>query len=61
MRYQDAGLHTNGYTLARKILFDTLGLSVQDQIDGLKGTLGEELLKIHRCYAPGILPLLKSE
>jgi phosphoribosylformylglycinamidine cyclo-ligase len=54
------GLHTNGYSLARRILFDAMGLTVNDRIDDLEGTIGEELLKIHRCFAPEILALLKS-
>lgn len=52
------GLHTNGYSLARKVLFDTAGLSVDDQMPGTDHTVGEELLRVHRCYAPAVLPLL---
>ena len=46
------GLHTNGYSLARKILFETMGLDPGSHLDGLKGTLAEELLKVHRNYQP---------
>ena len=46
------GLHTNGYSLARKILFETLGLKPESRVEGLKGTLGDELLKVHRNYQP---------
>jgi phosphoribosylformylglycinamidine cyclo-ligase len=46
------GLHTNGYTLARKILFDQMGLSLDARLPGLKGTLADELLRIHRNYQP---------
>lgn len=46
------GLHTNGYSLARKILFDGLGLTVTSRPRGWKKTVGEELLKIHRNYQP---------
>lgn len=46
------GLHTNGYTLARKVLFDTLGLGLDAKLDGVKGTLADELLRVHRNYQP---------
>jgi phosphoribosylformylglycinamidine cyclo-ligase len=46
------GLHTNGYSLARKILFETLKLKVSSRIPGVRGTLGEELLRVHRSYQP---------
>jgi phosphoribosylformylglycinamidine cyclo-ligase len=46
------GLHTNGYSLARKILFETMGLSPDSKLDGTKGTLADELLKVHRNYQP---------
>lgn len=42
------GLHTNGYSLARKVLLEKF--SVNDNIDMLQGTLGEELLKVHKSY-----------
>ena len=48
------GLHTNGYSLARKILFDTLGLSVRDQFPGLSETVGEALLRPHPYYGPAV-------
>jgi phosphoribosylformylglycinamidine cyclo-ligase len=44
------GLHTNGYSLARKILFETMGLKPESKVEGLKGTLADELLKVHRNY-----------
>jgi phosphoribosylformylglycinamidine cyclo-ligase len=46
------GLHTNGYSLARKILFEQLGLKPGSRIRGLKHSLGEELLQVHRNYQP---------
>ena len=45
-----AGLHTNGYSLARKIFFEVAGLKVDEQVPGLGGTAGEVLLAEHRCY-----------
>jgi len=44
------GLHTNGYSLARYILFDQLKLAVDSIVEGMSNTIGEELLRIHRSY-----------
>ena len=46
------GLHTNGYTLARSVLFDKAGYSVDDHLTQLGMTVGEALLKTHRSYLP---------
>jgi phosphoribosylformylglycinamidine cyclo-ligase len=46
------GLHTNGYSLARKVLFETMGLRTVDRLRGLKKSIGEELLRVHRNYQP---------
>jgi len=46
------GLHTNGYSLARKILFERLQFKLSSRIPGARGTLGEELLRVHRNYQP---------
>jgi phosphoribosylformylglycinamidine cyclo-ligase len=53
-----SGLHTNGYSLARRIVFDELGLRVGDRVDALGVTVGEALLKVHRSYLPIVRPLL---
>ncbi|MFQ6032048.1 MAG: phosphoribosylformylglycinamidine cyclo-ligase [Candidatus Zixiibacteriota bacterium] len=53
------GLHTNGYSLARKVIFQRGRLNVDDYVKELKSTVGKELLKPHRCYAPVIFKLLK--
>lgn len=47
-----SGLHTNGYSLARKILFEQLRLTPQSKIPGLTRSLGEELLRVHKNYQP---------
>lgn len=49
---ESSGLHTNGYSLARKILFETAGYGVDSRVAELGCTVGEELLKIHRPYFP---------
>lgn len=54
------GLHTNGYSLARKVLFDMAGFSVHTPIDRLGCSVGEALLAVHRCYLPVVDPLLDS-
>lgn len=53
------GLHTNGYSLARHVLFDIAGLTPESTPVPLAGrSVGDVLLDPHRCYAPAILPLL---
>ena len=46
------GLHTNGYSLARQILFAKMRLLLDDEVDGLQHSLGEELLRTHKNYQP---------
>ncbi len=55
-----SGLHTNGYSLARAILFDQLQLKPTSRVAGLEGTVGEELLKVHLSYGPLIQALLRE-
>jgi phosphoribosylformylglycinamidine cyclo-ligase len=51
------GLHTNGYTLARKVLFEQMGLKLTSRLPGVKGTLADELLRVHRNYQPALAKL----
>jgi phosphoribosylformylglycinamidine cyclo-ligase len=46
------GLHTNGYSLARKLFFETAGYTAQSKVPGLGENVGEELLKPHLNYEP---------
>ena len=55
-----SGLHTNGYSLGRKIFFEQLKLKPSSKLPGMKGTLGEELLKVHISYGPLVQKLLKK-
>jgi phosphoribosylformylglycinamidine cyclo-ligase len=55
-----SGLHTNGYSLARRIAFDIAGLRVDSHVPELGVTVGEALLEPHRSYLPVIKPLLAS-
>ena len=52
------GLHTNGYSLARKVLLEKAGIKLTRQIPELGRTLGDELLAPHRCYWKVLRPLL---
>jgi phosphoribosylformylglycinamidine cyclo-ligase len=55
-----SGLHTNGYSLARKIFFDQLKLKPHSRVAGLDGSIGDELLKVHLSYGPLIQKLLEK-
>jgi phosphoribosylformylglycinamidine cyclo-ligase len=55
-----SGLHTNGYTLARRVVFDVMGLDVDDELPGTGRTVGEELLAVHRSYLSVLWPLLEK-
>jgi phosphoribosylformylglycinamidine cyclo-ligase len=46
------GLHTNGYSLARRILFEKMRLKVRSRLPGLATTVGQELLRVHKNYHP---------
>ena len=53
-----SGLHTNGYSLARRIVFEVAGLNHDSYVSELGQTVGEALLVPHRSYLPVIRPLL---
>jgi len=55
-----SGLHTNGYSLARKIFFETMKLRPDSVPAGLQGSIGDELLKVHVSYGPLIQAVLKK-
>jgi len=46
------GLHTNGYSLARRILFEKMRLTINSRLPGSRITVGEELLRVHKNYQP---------
>ena len=52
------GLHTNGYSLARRVLLEVGGMSVRDEVESLGGSVGEALLQPHKSYVNAVLPLL---
>jgi phosphoribosylformylglycinamidine cyclo-ligase len=54
-----SGLHTNGYSLARKIFFDRLKMKPTSYVHEIGNTIGDELLKVHVTYGPLVQALLK--
>jgi phosphoribosylformylglycinamidine cyclo-ligase len=56
--YQSTGLHTNGYSLARKILFGRLKLSIDSRLSETGTTVAEALLAVHRSYYRALVPVL---
>jgi phosphoribosylformylglycinamidine cyclo-ligase len=56
--YVSSGLHTNGYTLARRIVFDDLKLDVGDRFPEYNASVAEVLLAVHTSYAAAITPVL---
>jgi phosphoribosylformylglycinamidine cyclo-ligase len=55
-----SGLHTNGYSLARKIFFEDIGLTPADHVPELGATVAEALLAVHRSYLKPVLPLVET-
>jgi phosphoribosylformylglycinamidine cyclo-ligase len=55
-----SGLHTNGYSLARRILFEQLKLKPSSRLADFDGTVGDELLKVHVSYGRFVQALLKK-
>lgn len=57
---ESSGLHTNGYSLARKIFFETLKLKPKSKVAELGNTIGDELLKVHVSYSTAVQTLVKK-
>jgi len=57
--FASSGLHTNGYSLARKIFFEQMKLKPSSRVAELGNTIGDELLKVHVSYGPLLQKLLK--
>ena len=55
------GLHTNGYSLARKLLFSIAGYSPESYVNEIKGKIGNELMKQHRSYWPILRRLIEAD
>lgn len=57
--YASSGLHTNGYTLARRVLLDAMGLELSAPLAGTETPLVDALLAVHRSYFAAIQPVLQ--
>jgi phosphoribosylformylglycinamidine cyclo-ligase len=57
---ESTGLHTNGYSLARRAFFDIAGMKYTEIIEETGTEVGRELLRVHRSYLNVIVPLLES-
>lgn len=55
-----SGVHSNGYSLVRKIIFDVMKMSLEDYVDEFGKTLGEELLVPTRIYVETVYPLIEK-
>jgi phosphoribosylformylglycinamidine cyclo-ligase len=60
LAYASSGLHTNGYTLARRIIFDVLRLQVDAPLGDTGQTVAESLLAVHRSYAAAVMPVISK-
>ena len=60
LAYASSGLHTNGYTLARRVIFDVLKLQVHDRFGDTGQTVAESLLAVHRSYAGAVMPVISK-
>ncbi|MFL5403268.1 MAG: phosphoribosylformylglycinamidine cyclo-ligase [Gemmatimonadales bacterium] len=58
LAYASTGLHTNGYTLARRVIFDRMGLTLEDPLGQTGQTVAEALLAVHRSYYRAVGPAL---
>jgi phosphoribosylformylglycinamidine cyclo-ligase len=56
--YASTGLHTNGYTLARRVVFDRMKLGIADRLEGTGETVADALLAVHRSYYRAVTPIL---
>jgi phosphoribosylformylglycinamidine cyclo-ligase len=57
--YASTGLHTNGYTLARRIVFERVGLQLGDALGPTGNTVADALLAVHRSYFRSVAPVLE--
>jgi phosphoribosylformylglycinamidine cyclo-ligase len=55
------GLHTNGYSLARKLLFEVAHYSADDYVNEIKNKVGNELMRTHKSYWPALKKLVDGQ
>jgi len=58
LAYESTGLHTNGYTLARRIIFEVMKLQLHDRLGDTGKTVADALLAVHRSYARAVRPVV---
>ncbi len=58
LAYESTGLHTNGYTLARRVVFDVMKRQLADRLGDSGLTVAEALLAVHRSYAAAVMPVI---
>jgi phosphoribosylformylglycinamidine cyclo-ligase len=60
LAYQSTGLHTNGYTLARRVLFDGMKLQLADRLGDTGQTVADALLAVHQSYSASVMPVISK-
>ena len=58
LAYASTGLHTNGYTLARRIVFERMGLGLEDRLGDTGASVADALLAVHRSYFRSVMPVI---
>lgn len=58
LAYASTGLHTNGYTLARRVLFERMGLRIDAPLGDTGQSVADALLAVHRSYVASVLPVI---
>lgn len=58
LAYASTGLHTNGYTLARRIVFERMRLGLEDRLGDTGASVAEALLAVHRSYHRSVMPVI---
>lgn len=60
LAYASKGLHTNGYTLARQIVFERMRLGIDDRLGDLDRSVADVLLDVHRSYFASVMPVVRQ-
>lgn len=60
LAYEASGLHTNGYTLARRVIFDVMKLQLADPLGDTGHSVADALLTVHRSYAAAVMPVIAA-
>ena len=59
LAYASTGLHTNGYTLARRIVFEKMRLGLDDRLGETGRSVADALLAVHQSYAGSVMPVIR--